>query len=246
MSFVEARDLTVEAVIRLYEKHLDALTRVRAEQRALHDSGMKAQLDDIEAELTYLRLREAAPRTVVEIGSLHGWSTTWILRALRDNGFGTLSTFDIVDGAVRNVPADLAGDRWTFVQGDVRTTMSAFPDDIDYLFVDAAHTARFARWYLAEVFPLLRPGTPVSVHDVYHHARPLPLSEGAVVMKWLADRATTSFTASRSAAPDTYERIVRARARLGITEPVHPGRANPMIFFNAPAAPVTDPGAALS
>ncbi|ONI81672.1 methyltransferase [Actinosynnema sp. ALI-1.44] len=240
---MEAHDLTVDSAVRLYEKHLDALQRVRAEQRELHDGGMRAQLDDIEAELTYLRLRESTPQTVVEVGSLHGWSTTWILRALRDNGFGRLSTFDIVGGARRDVPADLADDRWTFVQGDVRDTVGAVPDGIDYLFVDAAHTARFARWYLAELLPRLRPGTPVSVHDVFHRARPLPFSEGAVVLKWLADRGIDPFTAAKAAAADTYERIMRARIRLGITEPVHPGTANPMIFFRTP---VTDPGAALS
>ncbi|ALG15178.1 methyltransferase [Kibdelosporangium phytohabitans] len=215
----------------MYEKHLDALIRVRAEQRELHDGGMRAQLDDIEAELTYLRLRESTPRTVVEVGSLHGWSTTWILRALRDNGFGRLATFDIVDGARRDVPAGLADGRWTFVRGDVRDTVGAVPGDIDYLFVDAAHTARFARWYLAELFTRLRPGTPVSVHDVFHHARPLPFSEGAVVLKWLADQGITSFTAARAAAADVYERITRTRVRLGIAEPVHRGTANPMIFF---------------
>nr|WP_232327853.1 class I SAM-dependent methyltransferase [Kibdelosporangium sp. MJ126-NF4]CEL14139.1 hypothetical protein [Kibdelosporangium sp. MJ126-NF4]CTQ88506.1 hypothetical protein [Kibdelosporangium sp. MJ126-NF4] len=231
MSHVEAQDLTVATAIRLYEKYLDDLVRVRAEQRALHDGGMKAQLDDIEAELTYLRLRETTPETVVEIGSLHGWSTTWILRALRDNGVGHLSTFDIVDGARRNVPTSLADGRWTFVQGDVRDTMDAFPAGIGYLFVDAAHTARFARWYLAHVFPRLSPGTPVSVHDVYHHARPLPFSEGSVVLNWLAEQKIQPFTSAKAAAADDYERLTRARARLGLAEPVHPGTANPMIFF---------------
>jgi predicted O-methyltransferase YrrM len=33
---------------------------------------MKAQLDDIEAEITYLLLRHARPETVVEIGTFHG------------------------------------------------------------------------------------------------------------------------------------------------------------------------------
>jgi predicted O-methyltransferase YrrM len=190
---------------------------------------MKAQLDDVEAELTYLRVRECQPESVVEIGSLHGWSTTWILRALRDNGFGRLWTFDIVDGAWRHVPTDLAGGRWTFVPGDVRDTLNRV--DIDYLFIDAAHTARFARWYLAEVMPRLRPGTPVSVHDVFHRARPLPFTEGSVALKWLASRGIMPFTAAKAAAPGTFELIMQARARLGLTEPVHHGSANPMIYF---------------
>jgi predicted O-methyltransferase YrrM len=237
VSHVETQDLTVDAAIALYRKHLDALRVVRAEQRELHESGMRAQLDDIEAELTYLRLRECRPCSVVELGALDGWSTTWILKALRDNGSGHLHSFDLIDKAPRNVPASLADGRWTFVPGDARDTTHRLPAEIDYLFVDAAHTGRFARWYLAEVITRLRPGTPVSVHDVFHHARPLPGSEGAVVLKWLASRGITPFTVARPAAPDDHERIMQARTRLGLTDIVHPGRTNPMIFFRTTSVP---------
>lgn len=236
MSHVETQDLTIDAAVTLYRKHLDALRAVRDEQRELHGSGMRAQLDDIEAELTYLRLRECRPESVVELGALDGWSTTWILKALRDNGSGHLHSFDLIDKAPRNVPAGLADGRWTFVPGDVRDTAHAFPAEIDYLFVDAAHTARFARWYLVGVFPRLRPGAPVSVHDVFHHSRPLPGSEGAVVLRWLASKGVSPFTVAKPAAPTNYERIMQARARLGLTEPIHPGRTNPMIFFRTPSS----------
>jgi predicted O-methyltransferase YrrM len=231
LSPVETQDLTVEIVDHLYRKHLDALRVVRAEQRELRAAGMRAQLDDIEAELTYLRLRECRPESVVELGALAGWSTSWQLRALRDNGCGHLYSFDIVDNARHRVPAELADGRWTFVHGDARETMHALPSTIDYLFVDAAHTGRFARWYLDAVFPRLRPGTPVSVHDVFHYARPMPRSEGAVVLKWLAGRGITPFTVARPADRARYERIMAIRAALGLTEPVHPGHTNPMIFF---------------
>ena len=75
------------------------------------------QLDDVEAELTYLALRDHRPDTVMELGTFHGWSTTWILSALRDNGRGHLHSFDRIDNVLRTVPAELAADRWTFVHG---------------------------------------------------------------------------------------------------------------------------------
>ncbi|MEU6641291.1 LuxR C-terminal-related transcriptional regulator [Saccharomonospora sp. NPDC046836] len=95
---------TIDTVLQSYAKHVDALRVVRAEQRELYASGLRAQLDDIEAELTYLRLRETRPEQVVEIGSLHGWSSAWILRALRDNGTGHLLTTDLRDEASFTVP----------------------------------------------------------------------------------------------------------------------------------------------
>ena len=222
-------DLTFDFVAKLYERHADALRLVRTEQRALLADGLKAQLDDIEAELTYLLLREYRPETVAEIGCLHGWSTSWILRALRDNGHGHLYSFDLVDDARRHVPAELSDGRWTFTGGDVRDTV--LPVEVDYLFVDAAHSGRFARWYLADLVPRLAPGTPISVHDVFHYARAVPFSEGAVVLKWLRDKGIPYFTAAGAHAPDVHVQIMALKQELGIGESVHTGRDNPMIFF---------------
>jgi predicted O-methyltransferase YrrM len=223
--------LTVESIVELYRKYLPALRSVRAAQRALHATGMKAQLDDIEAEITYLRIRETKPASVVEIGALHGWSTSWILHALRDNDSGHLYSFDVIENARHAIPLDLTS-RWTFTQGDVRETHTGFPPDIGYLFIDAAHTATFAKWYLSDIFTKVPPGTPTSVHDVFHGRRAMPLSEGPVVLKWLAEHQIPYFTSARKAAPDAYERIMRTRHELGLSEPIHKGTDNPMIFFS--------------
>jgi len=116
MSTAQLTDLfDIETVVRLYRTYADDLRAAREAQRELrHQYPLKPKLDDIEAELTYLALRAVRPAEVVEIGSFHGWSTTWILRALRDNGSGHLHTFDLVDHATRTVPPALSGERWTF------------------------------------------------------------------------------------------------------------------------------------
>lgn len=230
---------TVDGVIELYVKHHEQLREVRAEQRALIGAspGMRAQLDDLEAEVTYLLLRDMRPETVVEVGSLHGWSTSWILRALRDNGSGWLHTFDRLDDACRNVPADLAQGRWQFHRGDVRAQLWRMPERIDYLFLDAAHSGRFARWYLSALLPRLATGTPVSVHDVFHRRRARPFGEGSAVLRWLAGAGGAYFTASSARAPAVPRALGQVRGELGLGEPVHTGRHNPMIFFTCPTAP---------
>ncbi len=227
----------VELVADLYLKYHEQLREVRAEQRELLAGrpGMRAQLDDLEAEITYLALRHHRPEHVVEVGSLHGYSTTWILRALRDNGHGQLRTFDRIDNARHNVPAGLAAGRWQLVHGDVRRRTAALPSAIDYLFVDAAHSAGFARWYLADLMPRLAPGTPVSVHDVFHHRWAVPGSEGAVLLRWLAATDTGYFTAARAREPQVYRRLLEHRRELGFDGPVHAGSRNPMIYFTCSA-----------
>lgn len=229
--------IDLEIILSAYEKYHDSLHKVRQEQSNsgfVKPGGPEPQLDDIEAEITYLLLRTYQPRTVVEIGSFNGWSTTWILHALRDNGSGELITHDIVDNARFHVPDELSDGRWTFVEGDVRNTLRVAPASIDYLFIDAAHSWPFAKWYLRDVLPLLTPGTPTSVHDVYHHRFPVPFSEGHAVMKWLRSRKTDYFTASRAHDRKTYERILAFKRSRGLDAPVHSKRANPMVFFLSP------------
>lgn len=220
----------------LYRAHHDELRAAREAQRGLlaAGDGARAQLDDIEAELTYLFLRDRVPGTVVEIGALHGWSTTWLLRALHDNAAGELHSFDLIDRAVRTVPHVLAAGRWTFHHGDVRANLREFPDDIGYLFIDAAHTAGFARWYIERVFPRVPAGTPVSVHDVFHGRRPKPFSEGAVITSWLAERGVPYFTAAPARAVRDHARLAAVKRELGLDVPLRAPRHNPMLYFRMP------------
>lgn len=221
----------------LYRAHADDLRAVIARQRAflIARPDVVPQLDDVEAELTYLLLRDRRPDTVMELGAFHGWSTTWILSALRDNGHGHLHSFDRVDHVLASVPTELAGQRWTFVHGDVAGALHAVPRDLGYLFVDADHSRPFARWYLANLFPLVPPGTPTSVHDVFPLARAWPRSEGAEVLRWLAAQDTPYFTAARRRAPAVLGALDTVRAELGMTGARGTTR-NPMIWFSLPTS----------
>ncbi|GAA0743550.1 class I SAM-dependent methyltransferase [Dactylosporangium roseum] len=230
-----ARRQTIDlaTVLRLYRTHAEALGAARDAQRGMLcvSRGMRPKLDDIEAELTYLLVRDAKPARVVEIGTFHGWSTSWLLRAVADNATGHLDSYDIVDHVLRTIPGDLSGDRWTFHRGDVRARADLQPSTINYLFIDAAHTARFARWYTHNLLDNVRAGTPVTVHDVFHRARTRRFSEGRVVLDWLAQRNISYFTASAKAAPHVYEEILAVRRSLGLSEAVHKLSPNPMIYF---------------
>jgi predicted O-methyltransferase YrrM len=223
---------TVDNVAHLYRMYAADLSRVREEQRELAaQRDLRPKLDDIEAEITYLLIRSVRPASIVEIGTFHGWSTTWILQALRDNGEGDLHSYDLVDHVRQSVPATLAASRWTFHHGDVRSL--AIPA-ADYLFLDAAHSASFARWYTAHLLPGLAAGTPVSVHDVYHHRAVLPFTEGRVLLRWLRERGIAAFTTSSAHAPDVYERLRQLKGNLRLAAPVHRLAPNPMVFFQAP------------
>lgn len=225
----------------LYRTHADDLRAVIDRQAAFlaaHRGTVVPQLDDVEAELTYLLLRHHRPAHVVEIGTFWGWSTTWILSALRDNDRvhppgGHLHSFDRVDHVRRTVPDALAEGRWTFHAGDLRDTVGRVPDGTGYLFVDADHGHRFARWYLDNLFPRIAPGTPTSVHDVFHLPWARPFTEGAAVLRWLRERDASWFTAARTAGRADLAALDAVREELGITGARGTTR-NPMIFFDMP------------
>lgn len=203
---------------------------------------MVPQFDDIEAEITYLLIREFEPENIVEISPCGGWSTSWILRAVRDNGFGRLYSFDVVDHSTKIIPRELSEGRWVFIHGDVREKLHHLPPTIDHLFLDSDHSAEFARWYIPELFPRLDDGVPVSVHDVFHTAEPSEfMGEAAVVVEWLGRMGIPYFTASPAVNRAGNGRIVAAKKGLGLGSMIHWSEKNPAIFFSYRKAPRTSP-----
>ncbi|RZT89069.1 methyltransferase family protein [Pseudonocardia sediminis] len=226
----------LEFVSGLYRKYTSDLAAVVEQQRtflATNASTVTPQLDDLEAEITYLLLREYRPEHVVEIGTFYGWSTTWLLSALRDNGTGHLHSFDMVDHVKRTVPSELSDGRWTFTKGDVKENLDALPADTDYLFIDADHGKKFGQWYVDNLFPRMTSGIPASVHDVFHGRSARVWSEGQVVVKWLADHDVPFFTAARKNSPKNFDAINEVRTELGLTG-ARGSTKNPMIWFNLP------------
>ena len=240
--------ITTEYVLSLYRRYSTDLQSVRVQQRRflrrnnnavlrrLHRMNLRRHLlrpmlDDLEAEITYLFIRDRKPQTVIEMSPNTGWSTTWILSALRDNQQGgQLWSYDIHDTSTKLVPPQLADGRWHFVLGDARETIRSAPD-FDYLFIDSDHSAPFAKWYVDALFPRVRPGLIVSVHDVFHQAE---LSEeGRVVADWLTKRGVAYWTIASAVAPKDTADFIRERHKLGehYVPPVHASQANPMMFF---------------
>lgn len=256
-----SKELTTELMRSLYREYADALGEARqAQARLLRRKGdvkleryawyrvlsrtfdavglpphykprIKPQLDDVEAELTYLLIRAFRPDTVVELAPDRGWSSTWMLRALRDNGSGHLYSYDITDYAARTVPPELADGRWTFTKGDIRENLHKLPPRIDHFFMDAVHKAYFAEWYVEHIFSRLAPGTVVEVHDVFQQGDPRKFTEGPVVLDWLDARGTPWFTAAPSRRPDVFAAIQAVRQELGFTRRIHGATVNPMLFF---------------
>jgi predicted O-methyltransferase YrrM len=230
--------IDMDVIVGLYFKHADALRAARQAQRALltADTRMRPRLDDAEAEICYLLVRELRPARVVEIGADRGWSSSWLLRALADNGYGVLDTYETAGHAPHRIPARLSAGRWRFHHRDVRAAADLDAEHIDHLLVDAVHTRPFAHWYRRHVLNFLRPGTPIAVHDVFHRSAS-PSREGRVVLDWLTAHGAPHFTVSAAAAPQEYAELAAAKRLLSLDRVVHRPAPNPMLFCTAPSPP---------
>jgi predicted O-methyltransferase YrrM len=194
--------LNTNKIVGLYGKYKDELLEVGQKIRSFldenHKKGMNPQLSDIEAELTYMFLRELKPNNVVEFSPCHGYSSMWILNAMDRNNNGTLFSFDLIDDSEHYLPKDL-NKRRVFVKGDVTLQIKKFPEQIDYLFIDSDHSQKFGQWYIRTVFPLINSGTYVSVHDVakrHPASKKLVYGEAREIVKWLDKKNIPFYSAS--------------------------------------------------
>jgi hypothetical protein len=195
---------------------------------------------DFDCEILYLLVRALRPKVLVEVSPSGGWSTSWILNALRDNGAGTLYSCDLIDDSARNLPRELTDGRWKFLQGDVFRTVENLPSQIEFLFVDALHTAEFARWYVQHLFPRLTSDAVVGVDDMFHQQGGMFVSvlgakggetEPDVMMSWLRERNQSYYTVAEPLARSDAEAVRAVRRELNLSPPLRRIGGNPAIFF---------------
>ena len=116
--------------------------------------------------MLYMLVRITKPKRVLEVGSLCGYSTRWILSALSRNGHGLLITFDINDAAEGIITEHR--EFWKFIKKDIFTASKAELFDNDIIFIDALHRNSFAQKYTREILAHVSRTTPVVIHDIYN------------------------------------------------------------------------------
>jgi predicted O-methyltransferase YrrM len=168
--------------------------------------------DSLFARLCYLACRLTTPETVVETGVAYGVSSAYVLRALEQNGRGTLQSVDLPPlrreyerfwGVA--VPEDL-GEGWRLHRGASRRVLPGLLRESGPvgLFVhDSLHTRRNMRREFDAVWPSLTPGGLLLADDVERNG---------------------AFADLRRKDP-TLWRVVRDRER----DPLH-GKAAPVAF----------------
>ena len=121
-----------------------------------------------QGKLLHLLARISGARHILEIGTLGGYSTIWLARALPQGGRLVTLEADPRHAAVARANITRAGlaDRVTLVEGPARETLPGLTDDgpFDFIFIDADKPANPD--YLVWAMKLSRPGTIIVADNV--------------------------------------------------------------------------------
>jgi len=186
--------------------------RLLGEIRATDAFSQRWAADSLFARLCYLACRLVAPETVIETGVAYGVSSAFLLRALEQNGRGTLHSIDLPPlrreyarfwGVA--VPEDLRWE-WRLHRGASRRVLPEVfceTGPVGLFVHDSLHTRRNMRREFDAVWPNLAPGGLLLADDVERNR---------------------AFADLRRKEPSLW-RVVRDREK----EPLH-GKAAPVVF----------------
>lgn len=154
-----------DAIVKLLKDNYDAVKNITK------TNGYYSLLD---SHILLSLLNETRPKNIVEIGG--GLTTKMMMEFIKLNELETnLTTFAI--DLKNTLPPDLP-QNFKYVEGDFLNTY--FENNVDWanvdiLFIDALHEAHFATFFCYELFPKLKKGALIHVHDVQE---PSVLMEG--------------------------------------------------------------------
>lgn len=121
-----------------------------------------------QGKMLYLLAQMAGARRILEIGTLGGYSTIWLARALPDDGVLVTLEVDHKHARVAQADLDRAGlsDRAEIRVGPALDSLAAMTDvaPFDFVFIDADKQSNVD--YVAEAIRLGRSGTTIIVDNV--------------------------------------------------------------------------------
>ena len=162
----------VEQRLQRYVEELFAVEdAVLARVRARHaEAGLpNIHISPDEGKLLYVLLRAVGARTVLEIGSLAGYSGIWLCRALPQDGRLTTIEKDARHAALARSAYAEAGltRRVRLIEGDARQVLATLSPGFDAVFVDADKEplAEYFEWSVR----LLRSGGLLLCDNAFFH-----------------------------------------------------------------------------
>jgi len=197
------------------------------------DAALQAALDDSTAaglpsinvsppqgKMLQLLARACGAKRILEIGTLGGYSTIWLARALKPGGHLITLEIDLhhAEIARRNLARAGMADRVEVRVGraaDLLDAMQGFVDPFDFIFIDADKASSDV--YFKAIMALSHPGTVVIVDNVVRDGKVADAKSEDEDIKgirrmteWLATQPTISATAIQTVGGKSYDGFLMA------------------------------------
>jgi predicted O-methyltransferase YrrM len=221
----------------LYSKYyFELIIQRRIQQSRITQNDFDPCFDDFESELLYMTVREFTPDYSIEFSPYKGYSTTWILSALKKNNRGRLTSFDIEDNSYNGIRNCNLTEKWDLKVEDVIINFPKMPfDKIDFALIDSDHSREFTKKYIdGFLYPLHKEAiiqnkvVPIITHDIFWEGTN-PTEEGEEVLDFLKHINRDYLTASKFFSD--HQKIIKLREHYGINGKLHEPDSNPSIFF---------------
>jgi predicted O-methyltransferase YrrM len=136
-------DSAIEAVLRRYEERAAAETKRMQElppaEFTKHIDEFLLAVGPATGQLMNLLIKEAKARTILELGTSHGYSTVWLAEAARATG-GKVISMDVHPGKQEYARQALGSaglaEFAEFKLGDARESIATLPGPIDFVLLD--------------------------------------------------------------------------------------------------------------
>ncbi len=198
------------------DEALDAALRANAE------GGLPAiDVSPVQGKLLHLLARAAGARRVLEIGTLGGYSTIWLARAVPADGKVVTLEIDPHHAEVARANLDRAGvgDRVEIRVGPALETLAGLQGEpFDLVFIDADKQNNAT--YVQAAIGLARPGALIIVDNVVREGRVLdaesadPMIQGTRrLFDYLAEESRLDATAIQTVGVKKWDGLVVALVR---------------------------------
>ncbi len=205
----------VVALVReLYAAEDDALSGAR--ERADAAGLPMIEIAPEDGALLQLLVRLVAPRVVVEVGTLFGYSAIWMARALTPGAELFTAEADEHHATVARANVEAAGlaDRVTIVTGRAPESLTGLPDPVDMVFVDADKTGYPS--YLEWARRRLRPGGLFLADNAFQKGAVAdPHGDAAVAVRGMLDMLATDAAWSAAMLPTLEGMAIAIRTDAG-------------------------------
>lgn len=134
-----------------------------------HAAGIEYEM----GQMLHKLVKVHRPLRIVEIGTNIGYSTVWLMLAALENGYGTVTTFDVEDVQAtyqERITWKLIGlpENILKVVQEPTWATNELPSTIDFAFHDASHDVEPTKVEVERLGPLMKkPGGVMAFHDIF-------------------------------------------------------------------------------